>query len=232
MSRILAIGDIHEPYSRKGYLEFCQDLYDEWRCDIVMFMGDVADFHAVSFYAKHPEMPNASKEYELTFKAIQKWKNSFPKAKVCIGNHCSRLARVAGSVNIPSQLLRSYEELWDTPKWDWRWDFILDDIYYAHGTGNGGIHPAYNMMRKMALSVVIGHNHHAAGIKYLVNPQRRLFGMDTGAGCDDRQLAFAYNQYNKIRSVIGAGIILNGVPYYEIMPMGKNEKYEDIKFKG
>jgi len=229
-NRILCVGDLHIPFVRKGYYEFCKDIYKKYKCNQVMFMGDVVDFHSVSFHLHNPELPNALDEYKLSLEMLKQWSGTFPKARVCIGNHCSRIVRLAQTVNIPSQLLRSYREIWDTPNWDWQWNFMVDGVYYSHGISTGALHPAYNEMRKRALSVVIGHNHSAAGLKYLVNPERRMFGLDTGCGIDDRQMAFAYNQFNGIRSVISAAVIINGTPYLEVMPMGKGEGYEDSKF--
>jgi len=227
MSRPLVIGDTHLPYVRKGYLQFCKDLRKEYKCDSVLHIGDVVDCSAISFHIKNPEMPNAKEEYERTCEAVKEWHGTFPKAKICIGNHDARIIRVAGSVNIPSQLLKSYRELWDTPGWDWQWEHTIDNVFYYHGMSTGALHPAYTAMRKMAMSVVIGHNHSAAGIKWLVNPHARLFGMDVGCGINDRELAFQYNQFNKTRSVISAAVVLNGMPYLEIMPMGEGEKYWD-----
>ncbi|GAH23006.1 unnamed protein product, partial [marine sediment metagenome] len=41
MSRILAIGDVHAPCTRKGYMQFCRDMYSEWDCDQIVFIGDL-----------------------------------------------------------------------------------------------------------------------------------------------------------------------------------------------
>lgn len=227
MSNQLCIGDIHEPVSRKNYLEFCLDLQDEWQCDEVMFMGDLADFHAISFHAHHPECPGPKDEYELAYEKIQKWYRAFPKARICIGNHDARIIRLAESVNIPTKFLRNFNEIWDTPGWTWDYSFIIDDVYYFHGTGNGGLYPAPNAAKKMLMSVVMGHCHTAAGIKWLASPQRRIFGMDVGCGIDDKQFAFAYGQHIIKRSIISAGVVLDGIPYHEIMPIGKGEIYHD-----
>jgi len=91
MSRVLVIGDIHEPVSHPGYLSFCQDLHKAWNCNAVVFIGDVADFQAISFHTIHPECPGPGDEYMLAKQKIQKWYKAFPKAKVCIGNHDERV---------------------------------------------------------------------------------------------------------------------------------------------
>lgn len=226
MSNILAIGDPHEPVCHPKYLEFCKDLESEWGCDTSVIMGDIADFSAISFHANHPDCPGPKDEFELTHQAIQKWYKAFPNAKVCIGNHDARILRLAESVNIPSKFIRSFNDMFDTPNWTWDYEFIIDGVYYFHGTGNGGMHPAFNAAKKVLMSVVMGHIHKAAGIKWLASPNRRIFGMDTGCGIDDRAAQFAYGKHMKQRSILGAGIVLNGgQPYHEIAPIGPGEKY-------
>jgi predicted phosphodiesterase len=232
LARILIAGDTHLPFVRKGYLQFLKDLRKKYRCNMILHIGDVVDSHSISFHEHHPELPNSLDEYKQAFEMVKEWKVVFPKMLVVIGNHDSRIIRLANSVNIPSQMLKTYQEIWETPGWNWQWSFDIDNIHYVHGhNSGGGLWPAYNMMRKTAQSCVCGHYHSAAGLKYLVNHNARLFGLDVGAGCDDNQLAFAYNQFNAIRSVMSAAVILDGVPYLEIMPISTGEKYYDKKEK-
>jgi len=230
-NRILVIGDLHLPAVRKGYLEFCQDLYEQWGCNRVVFIGDVIDHHAISFHAKHPQMPGPTDEYELALECVQEWYKAFPKANVCRGNHDDRIVRLAESVGIPETFLQPLNKLYQTPGWVWDWDFVIDDIYFFHGEGCSGIHPAFNAAKKMLLSTVMGHIHTAAGVKWLANPKRRIFSMDVSTGIDDRKMAFAYGKHAKQRSMLGAGVIVNGIPYYEPMPIGRGEKYWDGNFK-
>ena len=229
--RILVIGDIHEPVAHPGYRQFCLDLRAEWNCDTVVFIGDVVDWHAISFHAAHPECPGPSDEYELAKERIAKWVKAFPTAYVCEGNHDARILRLAESVNIPARLIRDHQETWDTPGWTWDYDHTLDGTYFFHGTGNGGIHPAYNAMKKHLTSVVMGHCHSAAGIKWLVNPHRRIFGMDVGTGVDVRAMQFAYGKHCIQKPIVSAGVIIDGHPYHEMMPCGDGETYNRNNFK-
>jgi len=234
MSRILTIGDIHEPVSHPGYLQFCQDLYYEWNCDTVVFIGDVADFQAVSFHAANPMCPGPDDEYTLTKQKIQKWYKAFAhakKKKVCIGNHDERVIRLAESVNIPSKFLRDYKEIWKTPNWEWAHEHIIDGVYYFHGTAMGGVHPAWNTAGKMLLPVVMGHCHTRAGVKWRANPLRRIFSVDVGCGIDVDAYQFAYGRHIKERPILSAAVILDGIPYHEIMPCGKGELYHKSNFK-
>jgi len=231
MARVLVIGDVHEPAAHPGYRQFCRDMYDAWDCSTVVFIGDVVDWHAISFHAAHPDCPGPADEYKLAYERIQQWNREFPDADVCIGNHDERIIRLAQSVDIPSRFIRNYAEIWNTPGWEWNWDVTIDDVYYFHGTGNGGIHPAFNAMKKRLMSVVMGHCHSTAGIKWLVNPQKRIFAMDVGTGIDVRAYQFAYGKHCVQKPILGVGIVLDGVPYHEIMPCGDGERYDRRKFE-
>ncbi len=230
MSRVLAIGDPHEPVSHPGYKAFCQDLYESWDCNKVVIIGDIADHHAISFHAANPECPGPSDEADLISEAIAKWYNLFPHAKVCIGNHDARVLRLAESANIPSRYLRNYKEAWNTPKWEWDYEFVIDKVLYMHGTGAGGIHPAWNMITKKMKSVVLGHCHSKAGVKWMSTGDERFFGMDTGCGIDVRAWQFAYGSNCPVRPFLAAGVVIDGHPYSEAMPCGSKEKYHRSRF--
>lgn len=223
--RVLCIGDAHEPVSHPHYRQFCADMYLKYKCDTVVFMGDIIDHQAISFHANNPNCPGAADEFELAKERLTKWYEEFPEAYVCIGNHDERVIRLAESVNIPSRYLRDHSEVWDTPGWKWAYDFIIDGVYYFHGTGNSGKYPAANVMQKMLMPVVMGHNHARAGVYWKANPQQRIFGMDVGCGIDVKAYQFAYGKHIKERPILACGVVLNGVPYHEIMPIGENEPY-------
>jgi len=230
--RVLTVGDLHNPWTRRGYLQFCQDLYYEWDCDKVVLIGDVVDLHAISFHQREPNAPGPLEEYERAYEAVQQWYKAFPNAKVCLGNHDLRVLRRARSVDIPDVFIKSHAEVWGTPKWTWDKDFIIDGVYYYHGTGQGGKYPASNAVGKMLMSCVLGHNHTASGVKYFANPLQRFFACDTGCGIDDKQIAFAYAGDIKQRSIISAAVIIDGIPYVEPMPCGRGEPYHDSNFGG
>jgi len=230
MANVLTIGDLHLPAVRKGYLEFCQDIYYQWNCDTVVFIGDVVDWHAISNWAKEPSCPGPADEYELAKECVAKWSKAFPIARVCIGNHDERPSRLARTVNIPDFMMRPYSELWGTPKWEWSFRFEIDGVNYRHGTGIGGIHPAWNLMNRIHQSVVIGHLHPRAGVKWSMNNSARLFGMDVGCGIDEKAWQFAYGRDTPDRPAVGAGVVIDGTPHWEPCPIGLGEAYHDSKF--
>lgn len=232
MSRTLVIPDLHLPVSRPGALEFCIDLHEQWDCDEVVFLGDVVDWHAISFWSKHPECPGPKDEYELARKQVKLWSDAFPKASVCIGNHDERPSRLARTVSIPEFMLKPYNEIWPAKDWTWKKRFVIDGVTYLHGTGCSGIHPAWNLMNnKMHVSVAIGHCHTRAGIKWSSNKYERKFGMDVGCLIDEETFNFVYDTDNPVRPFLSAAVVIDGIPYHEPMRCGKGETYHDSKFK-
>lgn len=232
MSRILVLGDTHFPCVRAGYFEFCKYLKRHYRCDTVVHIGDVVDEHAVS--PTHLALPDASgpsEELKEAREYTKLWHGTFKNAKVVIGNHDERPYRAAAIMHIASERMKHFNEIWQTPTWEWQYEYVLDGIYFTHRTNNGGQSPAFNAMRQRAMSVVLGHHHACSGIKTLVNPERRLFGVDTGAGCDDRAIAFRYFRPAQARSVISAAVIIDGFPQVYVMPMGVGEEYHDSNFE-
>jgi predicted phosphodiesterase len=231
MAKVLVVGDIHAPVVHPGYMNFCVDIYEEWDCNQVLFVGDVIDHHAISFHARNPNCPGPTDEYALAKQQIQKWYATFPKARVCIGNHDDRVIRLAESVHIPEVFLRDYKEVWGTPRWDWDHEHTIDDTYYFHGVGHSGIHPAWNAAAKMLMPVVMGHCHARAGIKWRANPKKRIFSVDVGCGIDIDAYQFAYSKHVKERPILSAAVILDGIPYHEVMPCGRKEKYHKSRFR-
>lgn len=231
MPRVLAIGDLHEPVAHPGYLQFCKDMYQEFKCDKAVFLGDIVDWHAVSLHDKEPECPGPVDEYEAAKERIKRWHKTFPDAMVCIGNHDERPQRLAKKYGIAERFIKDYNTLWGTPTWTWGFNFLVDGVYYCHGTGTSGIHPAWNKSGKMLMSVCMGHCHSRAGIKWRVNPLQRIFAMDVGCGVDNDAFQFVYGRENDDKPILAAAVILDGEPVHRMMAIGKKEKYHKSRFK-
>lgn len=230
MARVLVIGDVHEPAAHPGYRAFCIDLAERWDTDRVVFIGDLLDFHAISFHPNEPDAMGPADEMDEAAIRVQAWYAAFPKAYVTIGNHDERVYRLAASVNIPGRFIRSYASLWGTRGWKWVRDCMVDGIHYLHGTGLGGQQPALTAARASMVSTVCGHVHSTAGIRWVAGPERRIFGMDTGCGVDVESPAMRYGRALVSKPILSAGVVIDGHPYHEVMPMAKGEKYHRSRF--
>jgi predicted phosphodiesterase len=224
------IGDLHEPAAHPGYMQFCKDLKRKHKCDTIVFIGDIVDHHSISFHAADPRCPGPDDEYELTLQQVKKWYKAFPDATVTIGNHDARIQRLAETVNISPIWLRDYSDMWQTPKWDWVHDTVIDGVYYFHGTGKGGLHPSFNAARDMMQSVVMGHCHSASGVKWSASRDKRIFGMDVGCGVDIKALSMAYGKHFLRKPILSAAVVIDGIPHHEIMTCGPGEKYEACNY--
>ena len=223
MSRVLSVGDPHEPVCHPAYLPWCKWLRNKHKCNKIVIIGDIVDHHGISFHVANPMCPGPDDEYLLTKQKIRRWCRAFPSAYVTIGNHDARVLRLAESVNISARYLKNYKQCWSTPKWKWVDDVIIDDVYYMH--------PAFNAMKDELMSVVMGHCHSASGVKWRTQKKKRTFGMDTGCGIDVDAWQFAYGKHMRTRPVLSAGVVIDGIPQHFIMPCGPGERWHKSRFK-
>jgi predicted phosphodiesterase len=228
--RVGIISDLHAPFVHPMYFKFIQDTFEAWDIDTVHFIGDILDHHALSFHEHNPNGMSAETEAEAAKEDVQVWYRAFPKAKVNIGNHDQRPDRVAKKWGIPDRYLKGYKELWDTPGWDWQFEHTIDGVLYEHGTGTSGKDGTINRAIQKRTSLVMGHCHSFAGVKFHANDKDRIFGMNVGCGIDHTAYAMEYGKTFPSRGVLGCGIVIDGqLPVFEPMPCGSKERYKKPK---
>ena len=219
MSRVLVIGDLHLPAEKQGYFDFVKKIKRKYKTDTTVFIGDVLDHHSISFHKKHVESGGPVQEFKEAFESMAKWKRMFPRAKVCIGNHDERVMKLSSDVGIPQMYLRSYSDIYQTPKWNWEYSFEIDGVFYHHGTGAGGQYPAFNAARSRAMSTVSGHCHSISSINWLAGTNTRLFGMNVGCGVDAKHIAMDYGSNCMKKPIVSCGVVIDGHPYLELMDL-------------
>jgi len=78
LSRILVIGDVHEPATHPGYRAFVSDLYAQWDCDRVVFIGDITDNAFCSFWDPDIDHDGINAQIDKSRAGVAKWVESFP----------------------------------------------------------------------------------------------------------------------------------------------------------
>ncbi len=225
MARLGSTGDPHFPFVHPLYFEFCCDTFSKWRVDQYHHAGDIVDHHALSFHEHDPNGHSAGDEFKLAKTGVKRWHRRFP-GTVSIGNHDLRNYRTARRAGLPDVYLRPYAEVWETPNWKWRDDFIIDGVLYEHGIGSSGKTGALNRAMQKRCSLVIGHIHAWAGVDWHANPFNRIFALNVGCGIDCDAYAAAYGKPFATRPVLGCGIVIDGVePHFIAMPCGRWERY-------
>jgi len=202
--RVLVIGDLHEPFTLDGYLEFCLHIKEKYKTTHTIFIGDVIDSHGVSYHEHDADGWGAGHELDRAIEKLEPWVKAFPIADVSCGNHDRLVARKAQTGGIPSKWLRSYSEVLQSPGWEFREEFIYDNVKYVHGEQGS----ARVRARKDLISTVQGHRHSEAYVEHIVGESFHIFGMQVGTGIDRRAYAFSYAKAGN-KPAISCGVVLD-----------------------
>lgn len=221
MSVILAIPDLHIPFEHRDAYKFLSKVKKKYKPKTVVCLGDMEDWHGISFHDKDPDGYSAGHEYELLKARVEPYMELFPKLYMCTSNHGSLPFRKAFSFGLPSQLIKSYRDILEAPTtWQWADQWEFDNVIYEHGDPFSGKDGALKAAEQNMQSTVIGHIHAFAGIQFSANSKHLIFGFNCGCLIDKDAYAFAYAKKIKRKPILGCGIIIDGIPKF--IPMTLN----------
>ena len=201
---ILVIGDLHEPFTKSGYLEFCREQQEIHNCGTIIFIGDLIDNHFSSYHETDPDGYSAGFELDLAIENISNWYYTFPQATIIIGNHDRLVYRKAFSSGLSKRWIKDYAEVLETPNWKFVENINLFGINFNHGEGG----TARNRAKSELQSQVQGHLHTQLYSEFMVGANYIIFGMQVGCGVDNKSYAMAYGRNFK-KPALGCGVILN-----------------------
>ena len=201
---VLIIGDLHEPFCLDGYLEFCKEQYVKYNCTAVIFIGDIIDNHYSSYHETDADAMGGMDELELAISKIAKWYEAFPVATVIIGNHDRMVSRKAQTSAIPKAWIRTYDQVLNTPNWEFTERTVIGNVQYIHGE----VGTASSKCRADLMSTIQGHRHSEAYTKYFVGANYKIFGSQVGCGIDFKSYAMNYAKAGK-KPAIGCMVVLN-----------------------
>jgi predicted phosphodiesterase len=208
MPTVLVISDTHLPYEHPNYLDFCKWIHKTFKCTDVVHIGDLVDFHSISYHEHDPDGWSPDDEMSETDSHLSKWFKAFPNVKLCRGNHDRLVDRKSKTVGLPSRVFKSFRDIWRLPKgWVDEFTFCIDNVKYLHGTGYSGDFAHLKAAHDNRMSVVMGHLHSSCGIEYSANEEDCVFGMNVGCGIDRHALAFEYGRDFKKKPVLSCGIV-------------------------
>lgn len=185
--------------------------------------GDEINWEKLSYHERHPDLPGATEEWKLSKGALKPIFKLFPQADVMESNHGSLPYRQAKTAGIPLAMIKSYHSILGAPRgWRWHMNHVfqtrLGPVFMTHGKS-----PAINKLsQSQGMSAIQGHYHSKAYISYWANEERLCFDMNVGALCDDKHLAMEYGKNSVYKSIIGCGVVVNGIP--QLVPMVLNKK--------
>jgi hypothetical protein len=211
VGRVGIVGDIHEPFSVEGYLEFCYNTFVAWGVTRVVMIGDCIDHHAISMHEHDPDGMSPGDEYHAAREAMKGWYHAFPEAVWILGNHDRLPMRQVFKAGLPASMLRA--NLYDCPDgWQQTESAEIDGVLYVHGGGRhaAGQYGHKNLASHRGMSCVIGHYHRCGGVYSVASRDgNQRFGLQVGCGVDHRSYAMAYCRDDG-PCTLGCGIVVDG----------------------
>lgn len=224
---ILGISDLHAPFSHPDAVDFLRALNDYYEPDRIICLGDEIDSQALKYHERDPDLPSAGDELSHAVKSLQPIYDLFPRVDIVESNHTSLALRQARTSGIPRRYLREYRDVLCAPDgWKWHEELTItlpdgSQLYIHHGKNAD---PA-KVAREYGMSVLQGHYHTEAVIKYASTPARLLWGMNGGCLIDTKSPAFHYNKNALKRPIIGTAMVINGLPQLKIMALDKKGRW-------
>lgn len=215
---ILLLSDMHIPYHHEDSFKFLSAAKDKYKPDLVVSLGDLVDWHSISFHPKDPELAAAGHELKLIRKHVAVLEKMFPSMIIIGSNHGDLPLRKFKDAGLPRDLLRNYNDIYDVGK-DWKFvdDLTIthgnDIVYMTHGISKNGL----KLATQRGINVCQGHYHTEFRVDYASNPRNLIWSLQAGCLIDKEALAFSYDRLNLQRPIIGTAAILKGHP--TLLPM-------------
>ena len=225
--KVLAIGDMHIPYHHKDSMAFLRALKKHYKgFDLVVNIGDELDQHAISMHDSNPDLPSAGDELNIAKQYIQVLYKIFPDMTLVDSNHSSLVYRRALKYGLPKAYLKHYNEFLEVGS-GWKWvndlTITLNDgsrCFFTHGMSANVLQIA----QRYGMHTVQGHYHSKASIQYYSNPDKLVWGAQTGCLTNQDSLAFSYSRLFKDRFIMSSLVIVDGQPRIHPMVI-KNGKW-------
>lgn len=224
--RILTISDAHIPYEHKDFFRFMKALKKKYKPDLVICMGDLADFHDISFHDSDPGLMSAGDELKALQHKAKQLEQIFPEMYIIGSNHGDLPARRAFASKMPRAFLRPYNDIYGVGKgWKFVDELYLEDnkklYYFTHGISKNGL----KLATQRGVCVTQGHYHTEFRVDYASNPRDLIWSMQVGCLIDPKALAFGYDKLNLTRPIIGTGGIYHGQPALHPMVLAKDGRW-------
>lgn len=215
---ILFISDMHIPYEHPNCMEFLAAIKKTYKPNLVVNLGDLTDWHSISFHPKDPDLLSPGEELSALKKKVKRLEAMFPEMVIIGSNHGDLPLRKLKDAGLPTNFLRPYNDIYGVGKgWTFVDDLTLVDgketIYVAHGISKDAVKVA----AQRGVHHICGHYHTEFCVDYVSNPRNLLWGVNSGCLINREALAFAYGKLTLDRPIIGTTVVSFGTPI--LIPM-------------
>jgi len=166
LTRVAFLPDTHVPFHSKAALQIATNAIRRFAPDILVVLGDFADFYSVSFHDKSPDRSIKLKaEVKEVRKCLSKFEAMPIKRKIFLmGNHEYRLERYLTNKAPELFGLVDSHKLFELEENGWEWvpyrrSLMLYNMAVSHDFGSSGANAASKAMTKLGTGVVMGHTH-------------------------------------------------------------------------
>ena len=205
--RVLIISDLHFPYAHPDWFIFLEAIKRNYKPDIVISLGDEVDCHAISFHQSDSALPSADAELEEAIKEIHQLRNLFEKLYITESNHGSMAYRKVKFNGIPLRHLKDLHELYETPKWSWHHEIMLETLQgfvtIVHGKTSG----RGKLAIEQGNSAIQGHFHSTYELSWVQSSMNTRFNMICGCLIDSNAISFHYGKNFTKKPIHGVGWI-------------------------
>lgn len=166
LERVLFIPDTHAPYHDKRAWKLVMEVGGWFKPDILVHLGDLADFYKVSAHSKDPDRTLSFRDEVEQTRSLRAEMDALKAArKIFIeGNHEDRLTRyladkapeLFGFVTTDS-LLELTANGWEFVPY--RQSAKIGKLHLTHDVGSGGKYSTARALETFQHSVAIGHHH-------------------------------------------------------------------------
>lgn len=234
INSMLAPGDLHCPANHIDSPDFVNELVCKFKFDLVVYVGDETDQHAINFHGANSDLPSHGPELEKAIMCLKDFYVVTPKAKILESNHGSMIMRRIKHHGISMRVLRPIEQILEAPKgWEWReeiWLKLPDGslVNMVHGKSSvpTGLSKRIFANYGVMAHTMEGHFHTKSQIDYWGAPHNRRWGMYVGCLIDNTALNFLYNKLQLDPPALSCGGILDGEPVIFPMVLDKRGRWD------
>lgn len=169
LTRVLICPDVHVPYHDDLAWETFLAAAREWCPDVLVILGDFADFYKVSDYPKDPAR-------RLTFQDEVRLVNAeldrvmalrVPRVIFIEGNHETRLQRLIQRYAAELHGIVDVRDLFKIAARGFEWVgyghyITIGKLNFTHDCGRAGIYAARQSVTDFGHNIIFGHTHRAA----------------------------------------------------------------------
>ena len=98
---ILTISDMHIPFHHPDSMAFLKELKRLYKPDLVVSLGDLGDFHNISFHKSDPDLMSAGHELDNLQDFSKELEQIFPSMVIIGSNHGDLILRKAIDQGLP-----------------------------------------------------------------------------------------------------------------------------------